>query len=561
MLLEGDIAGLLTIPFESIEIERWESSPFNKTTHKIPNFPKGFQLDGNSHDTTFSAIYNCMKILTEDFHNGWPHAKDAGFIDSEQKEKLEKFLNLPENIELSEQISSISEPGAYEIQICPEHIHRFRITKSGIHNGIKAEYIQDRNHRRNDNYYYLEPLLNLFDINQKSITSIVGKEVIASAELIHVNSIERYISFLEEEIKINVNEIMHEKHVGIGYLSMMSKSQVTKLNEIGIIDINELTNVWKAYHGYRKFWNNESSIKQFDKEFFEANGEHYTISWDDPYLNSENPLVSIIPYYNEEITQKLTYGLDTLSEPSAWTSIFLNREDIQDEEKWYEKLRKLENFSITSDFSIEDDFITFIRGCFFIEDFVLNYCTKDLAEKLSFHNNSTYEINDIFLRSSPEVRGIISRAKSEFNLESMGRICFPFFQAINDDFLDNKSLLITPSWKTVVVSRGIQIPFDKLSHGESRLLQILWIIGQDTISLINHSRFRRWKTVIIDEPEVGLHIDWQRKLTIAIKGFYNSDSDSLQVDPVNVILCTHSPEIVASAPEDSISIQPVNLEE
>ena len=271
-------------------------------------------------------------------------------------------------------------------------------------------------------------------------------------------------------------------------------------------------------------------------------------------------MVSIIPYH-QEFSENSNQDLEYLSEPSVWTSAFLDREELQDEMKWSDNFSLLENFTKSTDPSIEESLVSFVRGCIFIEDFILNYCTENLGRKLSFHNKSRSKINDLFLSGSPDVMRVIKNAEKGFDAIKMGHICFPFLKIINDDFLENKRLVITSSLKTVIVSRGLQIPFNKISHGESRLLQILWVIGQDTYSLINTSKLRRWKTVIIDEPEVGLHIDWQRKLTSAIKGFYDPDSDSIQFDPVNVILCTHSPEIVASAPEDSISIQPVNLEE
>jgi len=564
MLLEGDIPGLLTIPFESIEIERWESYD-PPITHKIPHFPDGFQIWGGDYDPSFSECYNHLKILTKEFHDDWPDnsntAKDAGFIDNGQQEKLDAFLKLQKNASLLDKIEGISEPGSYELGLCNEHIHRFRITKvSEVNNLIKAEYIQDRNHRRNDNDYNFEPLFNLFNIDQESITSIVGKEVIASAELSEVTSIERYISFLNKEIKIEINEAAHEEYEGIGYLSMLSRSQITELNDKGIIDISSLKNVWMAYHGYRKFWSDKSSIKKFEENFSDNNTRPYTIPWDNNYSNPENPLVSIIPYH-QEFSEISNQDLEHLSEPSVWTSAFLDREELQDEMKWLDNFSLLENFTKSTDRSMEESLVAFVRGCIFIEDFILNYCTEDLGKKLSFHNKSRSKINDLFLSGSPDVIRVIQNAENGFDAIKMGHICFPFLKIINDDFLENKRLVITSSWKTVIVSRGLQIPFNKISHGESRLLQILWVIGQDTYSLINPSKFRRWKTVIIDEPEVGLHIDWQRKLTSAIKGFYDSESNFMQIDPVNVILCTHSPEIVASAPEDSISIQPVNLEE
>ena len=77
----------------------------------------------------------------------------------------------------------------------------------------------------------------------------------------------------------------------------------------------------------------------------------------------------------------------------------------------------------------------------------------------------------------------------------------------------------------------------------------------------------RWPTVLIDEPEVGLHIDWQRKLVSSIKGHYKIaprafgfSGDSPIMHPVKVVIATHSPEIVGSSPEDAVSIEPLSDE-
>jgi predicted ATPase len=114
----------------------------------------------------------------------------------------------------------------------------------------------------------------------------------------------------------------------------------------------------------------------------------------------------------------------------------------------------------------------------------------------------------------------------------------------------------------VVTDSGSVIPYSKLSHGELRLMYMLGTISDNPKSGV------RWPTVLIDEPEVGLHIDWQRKLVSSIKGFYDID-DRKPVEmamvlkarhPVKVVIATHSPEIVASSPEDAVSIEPLSDE-
>jgi len=566
MLLEGDIAGLLTIPFESIEIDRWEAwDP--PITHEIPGFPKGFQLWGMLFDPTFEESYNHLKILTQDFHDDWgpgnPHVK-AGSIDDLNKEILDKFLKLPNNLNLSNRISEMSEYGAYELSLCNEHIHRLNITTGiGENNAIKIEYTQDRNHRRNDDEFNIEPILNLFKIEQKFITPIVGKEVIAEAELNEVTSGERFRSFLnKEESTFDLNAITYgdDDYLHLGYLNRLNKNQILELEYKGIIDISQLKDVWKAYNGFRKHWDSGSSIRNFDEKM-KSQKEYYSIQWDNEFTsNPENPLVSIIPYYKQDNNQDSIYDLNELSQPSVWVSSYLNQDFLIDEKIWINTMEALENYSESTelkDFEIK----SFINGCIFIEDFILGNCVKDLYDNLSFHNNSRIKINEIYINASFKLQKRIEESL-EIDVENMGRINFPFLASINKDFLKNKKLVISNSWGVIVENNGIQIPYEKLSHGESRLLQILWTIGKDTFSgSVSFSKHRRWKTVLIDEPEVGLHIDWQRKLTMAIKGFYNLSAASNQIDPVNVILCTHSPEIVASAPEDSISIEPISIGE
>lgn len=71
-----------------------------------------------------------------------------------------------------------------------------------------------------------------------------------------------------------------------------------------------------------------------------------------------------------------------------------------------------------------------------------------------------------------------------------------------------------------------------LSSGEKHLLRIL----VDTIVAEN-------STIIIDEPELSLHVDWQLDLVGIMR----------QLNPeAQIILATHSPEIVARIPEGNI---------
>jgi predicted ATP-binding protein involved in virulence len=70
-----------------------------------------------------------------------------------------------------------------------------------------------------------------------------------------------------------------------------------------------------------------------------------------------------------------------------------------------------------------------------------------------------------------------------------------------------------------------RLPLATLSSGEKQILRIL-------VEAIG----ARDSAVIIDEPELSMHVDWQRQIVSAM----------LVVNPhCQLILATHSPEVMA----------------
>jgi predicted ATP-dependent endonuclease of OLD family len=59
----------------------------------------------------------------------------------------------------------------------------------------------------------------------------------------------------------------------------------------------------------------------------------------------------------------------------------------------------------------------------------------------------------------------------------------------------------------------------------------------------------RGNVVLIDEPELSLHIDWQRMLLPKMAKF---------IGPRQIIVCTHSPEIGAEYWDRIISMAPTS---
>nr|WP_320022340.1 AAA family ATPase [uncultured Draconibacterium sp.] len=91
----------------------------------------------------------------------------------------------------------------------------------------------------------------------------------------------------------------------------------------------------------------------------------------------------------------------------------------------------------------------------------------------------------------------------------------------------------------VVTKKGAKIPIAQLSSGEKQLIILL------TETLIQ----REAQTVFIaDEPELSLHIEWQRKIVPSIR----------KLNPnAQIIVATHSPEIVGKLKSNTINMEAI----
>jgi len=84
----------------------------------------------------------------------------------------------------------------------------------------------------------------------------------------------------------------------------------------------------------------------------------------------------------------------------------------------------------------------------------------------------------------------------------------------------------------VRTAEGTDVPLASLSSGEKQLLRIL----VEAIITEHNS-------IIIDEPELSMHIDWQHELLGGLR----------TLNPIaQIIVATHSPEIMADVPDDKI---------
>lgn len=93
-----------------------------------------------------------------------------------------------------------------------------------------------------------------------------------------------------------------------------------------------------------------------------------------------------------------------------------------------------------------------------------------------------------------------------------------------------------------IAKKGAIIPISQLSSGEKQLIIIL------TETLIQ----RETQTIFIaDEPELSLHIEWQRKIVPSIR----------KLNPnAQIIIATHSPEIVGKLKSNTINMETIIYE-
>lgn len=103
---------------------------------------------------------------------------------------------------------------------------------------------------------------------------------------------------------------------------------------------------------------------------------------------------------------------------------------------------------------------------------------------------------------------------------------------ISQMFSGNKKVVFTNNSIEIIGSGNTKIGLVGLSSGEKQLLRILigcLMAGESSL--------------LIDEPEISLHVDWQRSL-IAVMRQLNPDAQ--------LIIATHSPEIMAEIEDKNI---------
>ena len=207
----------------------------------------------------------------------------------------------------------------------------------------------------------------------------------------------------------------------------------------------------------------------------------------------------------ENLLSKDNDGEDTLKNVTSWTPM-LNGNKIPDSE--YRKLLKLDyvsTFDVKGDGKSSQDSYLDTRLEKLQSDY--GYYLSDLVKELTERINSNSSITKQELDKINERKNL-------------------FIRLVNECFSETGKELSNDSTKLVFIKdHAIGIFPKELSSGEKQLLIILLTVllerGEEYI-------------LMLDEPEISMHISWQYKLIDMI----------LQLNPnVQILLTTHSPMI------------------
>jgi predicted ATP-dependent endonuclease of OLD family len=171
---------------------------------------------------------------------------------------------------------------------------------------------------------------------------------------------------------------------------------------------------------------------------------------------------------------------------------------------------------------------------------------SDAVKKLSDDNVETeldweiYQLQKKYLDYQLNIskrKDIIIEENSEHIKDKLEKIKYPqvrFLEIIDDLFLETCKKINRNENQIEFLIGNKSIPPFKLSSGEKQLLIILLtVLVQDNRPTI----------LFMDEPEISLHIDWQRKLIKYIR----------ELNPnVQIILATHSPDIIMDGWMDKV---------
>ncbi len=187
-------------------------------------------------------------------------------------------------------------------------------------------------------------------------------------------------------------------------------------------------------------------------------------------------------------------------------------------------------------------------------DAELEFWSKDLKAKLDFIKRAGIEPDmPAGYRFPPPRFEIMSRRKDyedlAFSLEEYVKKNYELSEStivyldIVNDLLINKNVYLNESnILSARMDNGTALPLDRLSSGEKQILIIFYLLL---------FKAKNGSLVIIDEPEISLHVAWQQSLG---KTF----SDIARLRGLHIIVATHSPQVIHDKWDMSVELRVKN---
>lgn len=170
----------------------------------------------------------------------------------------------------------------------------------------------------------------------------------------------------------------------------------------------------------------------------------------------------------------------------------------------------------------------------------INYFFSKISTPLNEESNSNQAIVEWLLNKAQIQRIHNLLAEMDRQNKRAERLYAPiqeFVNILNRFFQDSrKTAAVDSLGKLNIHQRGVPIQLSSMSSGEKQLL-----------ILLAHGRFARSQqgVIIVDEPEISLHLRWQEMLI---------DSISPEESQNQFIFATHSPEIVGYRKSNCIQV-------
>jgi energy-coupling factor transporter ATP-binding protein EcfA2 len=277
-----------------------------------------------------------------------------------------------------------------------------------------------------------------------------------------------------------------------------------------------------------------------------------------------NPTSQLIDFANS-IQKRYTEAVSFLKQQSEMISLFINS-DMFDEKSYYEYADYFEKdqfgkpkreFSmfgggaIRPDHEIENTHTYLELACSSLVHFEdqIESCTPNLKKYLDTLNKTTDLI--------PKKKNVIHLLEHNINFENIyiaiaDLTSFWIVTEVLGEHFE-KSISLDVNGKIMLFDEtGKQLPLQALSSGEKQLMMLYWKI------LSSMRRDVTENIVIIDEPELSLHISWQRDFVenlldiLVYQRKFGDEADGGY--DVKIIIATHSPSILVNQFEFSYEL-------